>query len=216
VIDKIGSYQDYPKPYPGTIKHMDDKVRTFILKCSLDSTHNTTLIFLYIEPNIMKIGQYPSIADLHSMNNKYSKVLPKNFSQELSKAVGLNSHGIGIGAFVYLRRIFEYLIDKAKTEAKIKPEFDDEAFRNARMDDKVTILKDYLPPFLVNNKMIYSILSKGIHELDEDECKEYFETIRKSIEYILKQELDRQDEKKHEEEISKEIQKIHQKTNLPK
>ena len=34
--------------------------------------------------------------------------------KELRKAIGLHAQGIGVGAFVYVRRIFERLIDKAK------------------------------------------------------------------------------------------------------
>ena len=53
------------------------------------------------------------------------------------------------------------------------------------MEDRIRTLKGFLPPFLVANWKIYSILSKGIHELSEVECKLCFPTVRKGIEQIL-------------------------------
>ncbi|KKL23256.1 hypothetical protein LCGC14_2427220 [marine sediment metagenome] len=40
------------------------------------------------------------------------------------------------------------------------------------------MIKDYLPEFLVENRSLYAILSKGIHALSEDECLQYFETVK--------------------------------------
>jgi hypothetical protein len=47
------------------------------------------------------------------------------------------------------------------------------------------LLRDHLPEFLFENRSIYGILSKGIHELSEEECKEYFPVVRGAIEMIL-------------------------------
>ena len=48
----------------------------------------------------------------------YSKVLSAEEYRELTRAVGFTaSHGVGIGSFVYLRRIFERLIEDSRTEA---------------------------------------------------------------------------------------------------
>jgi hypothetical protein len=41
----------------------------------------------------------------------------------------------------------------------------------------------------VTNKSIYSILSKGIHELAEEECLNAFPVIKLSIELILDEKL---------------------------
>jgi len=115
---------------------------------------------------------------------KYKSVLGGQYI-ELSKAVGLSSHGVGIGAFVYLRRIIENLVlDKYK-------QFSDELgmqtkdFESKKFIEKIDILKNYLPKILVDNKNIYAIISKGIHELSENECIEMFPFIRTGIEVIL-------------------------------
>ena len=73
------------------------------------------------------------------------------------------------------------------------------------MDKKIELLKDYLPPFLVENKSIYSILSKGIHELDEDTCLNYFKSMKVGIEIILDQKLEKKKQKEKEEEAKKSI-----------
>lgn len=58
------------------------------------------------------------------------------------------------------------------------------------MDEKIELLKMYLPQFLVDNKSMYSILSLGIHELDEKSCLVHFDTMRVGIEIILDEKLE--------------------------
>jgi hypothetical protein len=125
---------------------------------------------------ISKVGQYPSVADFHiGQIHKYDKVLTKDKMKELTKAIGLAANGIGIGSFVYLRRIFEYLVFEAFEIAKTeKLDFDVNAFAVVRMNEKIQMLSGFLPSFLVENYAIYGILSKGIHELSEEECKRMF------------------------------------------
>ena len=49
-----------------------------------------------IKKVLTKIGQYPSIADLSVAElKKYQKVLQADDYRELSRAIGLASHGIG-------------------------------------------------------------------------------------------------------------------------
>ncbi|AFD06238.1 hypothetical protein [Solitalea canadensis] len=140
---------------------------------------------------LMKTGQYPSIADFHIHEVKqYSKVLSKERLKEFTKAIGLAANGVGIGSFVYLRRIFEYLINEAYGEAKAKDPSIEGPYQRGRMDDKINLLKDYLPDFLVTNKSLYSILSLGVHELSEEDCLKHFDSLRVGIELILDEKVD--------------------------
>lgn len=184
--------------------------------CSRDKGHSISFRFLVTEmffplkvseettldlkkTVIGKFGQYPSVADLNMADiGQYRRVLGDEKYRELSRAVGLAAHGVGIGSFVYLRRIFESLIEQAHTKASQETGWDEEAYSRSRMDEKILILKDYLPSFLVENRSLYSILSKGIHSLTEQECLQYFDTVRVGIELIL-------DEKLQEEEKAKKI-----------
>ncbi|KDB51524.1 hypothetical protein X805_29020 [Sphaerotilus natans subsp. natans DSM 6575] len=52
------------------------------------------------------------------------------------------------------------------------------------------MLKAHLPTFLVEHPGMYSLLSKGIHELSEDECLKHFATLRLGIELILDERLE--------------------------
>ncbi len=141
----------------------------------------------------------------------YKSVLSKEKQNELIRAIGLASHGVGIGSFVYLRRIFEDLIEEAHLVAKTKGDWNEEDYLRFRMADKINSLKDYLPDFLVRNKAIYSILSKGIHELSEQLCLTYFDTILLGIERILEAKLELIKKKKRDEEAEKKIAELNSK-----
>jgi len=134
---------------------------------------------------IIKIGQFPSIADIEIHNiDKYRKLL-KNEYRDFSKAIGLYANGIGAGSLVYLRRIFENLIDEKREIAASNPEWDNDNYQRAKMDEKIKMLKSFLPPILVENRKIYGLMSKGIHELSEKTCKDIFPNIELGIELIL-------------------------------
>ncbi len=158
---------------------------------------------------LMKVGQYPSIADFHIQElKKYRKVLDKNKLKEFSKAIGLAANGVGIGSFVYLRRIFETLIVDAKNMAQSDGVITDGDYQKVRVDVRIELLADYLPSFLVENKSMYSILSQGIHELDEETCLTYFDSIRVGIEIILDEKLEEIRKKKKTEEAKNRLAEI--------
>ena len=184
--------------------------RTINAKCKRYNDIFAFSIFYNVEEKyLIKIGQYPSIADFHIYEIKqYDKLLSKDVLKEFTKAIGLAANGVGIGSFVYLRRIFENLILESFEEAKQEGKVEEETFSRSRMDEKIGLLEDYLPPFLVENKSIYSILSKGIHELDENTCLEYFEPMKVGIEIILDQKLEKKKQKEKVEEAKKKIQQV--------
>lgn len=183
-------------------------VKTLDFICQRYEDKMTIAVFHSPKSSIlMKVGQFPSVADIHiGQVKQYNKVLEKPILKEFTKAIGLAANGVGIGSFVYLRRIFENLIYEVLEEAKDL--IDIEAFKTQRMDEKIGTLKNYLPPFIVENKQIYGILSKGIHELEEEECLAYFDCMRNSIELILNERLVQIEKKKKEEQVKKSIQEI--------
>lgn len=156
--------------------------------CAREQTHKL-VFFLYVSEvdlTLQKVGQNPSVADLNMHDvKKYSSVLSRQYFNELKKAIGLAAHGVGVGSFVYLRRIFESLIEEARVEAAKDDSFDEQAFKTARMNDKIKLLSGHLPPFLVENHQLYGILSKGVHELSEQECLDAFPVVKVGIELIL-------------------------------
>ena len=154
----------------------------------------------------MKIGQYPSIADFHiSQIKKYDKVLTTEKLKEFTRAIGLAANGVGIGSFVYLRRIFEDLIEEAHSKASELSLWNEADYKQKRIVEKIELLKPFLPDFLVENRTLYGILSVGIHSLKEEDCLAYFETVRVGIELILDEKLEKFQKQLKIEEAKKKL-----------
>lgn len=180
--------------------------------CNRDRNHQYCAYFLITADAIQKIGQFPSVADFQiPQAEKYRKILGEEQYKELTRGIGLAAHGVGIGSFVYPRRIFSNLIEEEHSKSKAEPNFPEEEYKNARMDKKIKILEDKLPKFLVDNRALYSILSKGLHELSEEECLKYFDTIRIGIEQILDEKIEQQEKAKKAEAARLAIQGVSQK-----
>lgn len=164
------------------------RLMVFRFFCAMDETHRMDFVVL-VEGNIMKkIGQYPSFADLSYPELKdYKKVMSEKDAKELRRALGLYSSGIGIGSFVYLRRITERIIHKAGQMAIEDNAITEEQYNQAHVDERIKMLSGYLPKSLSSNKVFYGIVSKGIHELSEEECLEYFPVMHSFILMVLRQ-----------------------------
>lgn len=173
-------------------------IREFELKCVRSELQVNIYVYVGVKVvdgksvfTITKIGQNPSIADFHiSQIKDYSSVLSKDELREFTKAIGLAANGVGIGSFVYLRRIFENQIEKAHQAAIEHGKLDETQYHKNRIPEKIDQLKEYLPEFLVEHKSLYSILSKGVHELSEQECLIYFDTVKVGIEMILDEKVE--------------------------
>ena len=169
--------------------------------------------FIYSsEDKYVKVGQVPALADLQytELDESYSKYVEKSELSLLKKAIGLASHGIGAGSFVYLRRIFENQISNTFTEYESELQIVKSDFNKKRMVDKVEILSDYLPSQLVDMKEIYGILSTGVHELSESECLRYFGPMRLSVELIMQQKVEIAIKKQKDEQVKRQIAEIRQ------
>lgn len=162
------------------------------LACSRHKEHELFYVIKINNNTIQKIGQFPSLADLQLQElKKYSKILGNDRYRELTKAVGLSAHGVGVGSFVYLRRIFESLVEDAHQVNIMQEGWDESKYVQSRMAERILMLKGALPDFLVENTKLYSILSKGIHELTENECLKHFPVIKVGIELILDEKLEK-------------------------
>lgn len=178
------------------------------LRCSRDSKHITVVHYVFEQPYVIKIGQYPSVADLElNGTNKYSKLLDKDYS-DYKKSIGLFSHGVGAGSYVYLRRIFENVILETYNEAKEQSSWLDDNFMTKTMDNKIKALEVYLPSQIAGNVTLYKILSKGIHSLSEQECLNYYPVLRTAIEIILDDKLKRKEEAEKLKDLEKAINNI--------
>ena len=110
--------------------------------------------------------------------------------------------GASIASFVYLRRIYEHMVEKeyANLPDTIKKS-------NASFDEKMKAVDNkmhIIPPELDSQKSkIYSVLSKGIHEYEEDECYELYPAMRTIIILMLESYLSDKESKQQLKEIEK-------------
>jgi hypothetical protein len=181
------------------------------LECYRDRSHRMMFLFLFQARELSKIGQSPSLADLEIVElDQFRSVLNPEQRRELARGIGLAAHGVGIGAFVYLRRIFEQLVEEAHGTAKSESEWNEEEYQQGRMQEKINLLKDHLPAFLVENSFVYSVLSKGIHSLSEQECLAHFDVLRTGILLILTDRRDALERVRRRIEAEKSLAKLRQ------
>jgi len=183
----------------------------YSVKLTCRRKNSSLEFFLYKNTEVVaKVGQFPSLADLQfgEMGKRYNKVLSKNDLHDLKKAIGLSAHGAGAGSLVYLRRIFENIIWDTYGKNNANLEISEEDFRQKRMYEKVTVLKDFLPEQLVEMKAAYGVLSKGIHELSEKECLVYFPVLKLSIELILDQKIEMEIKENKNKSVKEQLENI--------
>ena len=102
--------------------------------------------------------------------------------------------GVGAVALVYLRRVFEWLIEEKHKECAKKPGWSEEAYEKMRVNEKIETLenegKKIIPDELSPIKgILYGALGKGVHEVPEEECRKLLPSFRLAIEMILDEEI---------------------------
>jgi hypothetical protein len=188
---------------------------TKVFRCTHCASHAYRAIFKlnWITKNddrvltLQKIGQYPSLTKFMDFNlQQYEKLLKKfDAFDDLRKGYYMAAHGLGIGSYAYLRRVLEKLIIYKFGECQKDIGMNKTDFSKLRMDEKLKTLKDYLPNFFIKNTSIYSIVSAGIHTLNEDDCNKYYPIIKSSIELILEQEITTKKQEKMKRETTSAI-----------
>lgn len=200
----------------------ESRVFQRVLKCTRNPDHVMSFSFLITlnvgnQDQLLKIGQYPSPVDLKQLyNKKYEKIIEEilepSKSEEYKKAIMAHAHGFGIGAFVYLRRIFEGLIYDVYERYKDQlDEGDKKEFKHKSMEEKIEALENFLPKIVSNNKHLYSVLSKGIHELDKSECLDHFKVVKEMMELILDKVYNQLKEAEKVDKLETELNELHSK-----
>jgi hypothetical protein len=166
------------------------KVFTVKLKCLRNENH-LMLFNFYIKDNILiKIGQYPSLMDLaHHSLKKYKRILGTERYAEFNRAVGLAALNVGLGSFIYLKRIFDHLLEDAHKEIFASEKWNELEYLASPLHKRIALLKNHLPPYLVEKRDMFQILNKDVHELTEEECLRYFPVLQNAIECILDEKL---------------------------
>ena len=145
---------------------------------------------------IAKVGQNPSSFDIATADlRRFSGVLNDIDMGELKQAALLHSHGAAVGAFVYLRRIFERILDRHYDEYTASGGVIDRYYEMS-VEDRVLALKPSLPEEVVENRKVYRILSKGINQLEEAECAALYDVMQAAIFEVIERDIYYQQKKK--------------------
>lgn len=155
----------------------------YTFTCANDRNH-IYLMMISIELKdgcffVRKVGQNPSMLTVKGFDfDKYKDILEEiSAYKDYKKADLSNAEHFYVGAYAYLRRIFEKLILYHLGDTKLK---------DNHMDTKIDAVKEKFDPRIRDLlKNLYGILSKSIHELDEDESKEYYEYLKTVIDMQL-------------------------------
>jgi len=202
--------KDSPKENNHWLSNLNIIVREF--ECSREKTnnqHNFVVVFKFFDDHFLKIAQSPSVADLTNRHLERYKKLDNNIFLELSKGQGLFSHGIGVGSFVYLRRIIENHIVKPELNKLItKGEITEDELSRKDFKEKLNLLEGEISDFLLKNKKIYSVLSKGIHELSEEECRSMYPIVETCIEIILDEQIELKEKLKKKAEVARQLNQL--------
>lgn len=177
-------------------------------RCKNETSH-IYLMIIALEFNngnftIRKVGQNPSMLTIKGFDfDKYKKQLNRiNAYEDYKKADLSNAEHFYVGAYAYLRRIFEKLI-------KYYIDKHDITLDDNRMETKIDSVKQYFDPRISKLlKNLYGILSVSIHELDEDESKDYYTYLKAIIDMQLEFEFTEEEKAEQSSELSAIINKI--------
>ena len=215
----------------GISEYFSEIRRDFV--CSLNNDHHVTAYFIIHKAVdvckekkqsadyeklkyclvLEKVGQEPSMADLQMFDiEKYKKVLSNDSFKDFSMALGLYASGVGCAALLYLRRIYETLIKNAQDNCSKLPEWNEEEYNKRRFNEKMEYLEalgaKLIPDELSDVKVkIYGWLSKGVHELSEQESMELFPYLKFAIELILDEQIAQKEKEDKLKELKKTLNK---------
>ena len=182
-IQVIGGPPGSRKPSPEEYYNDKEYFVNITLRCAkCGEAHYYSLLFK--GNTVTKIGQYPSFSKSEVQNLRKYKNLISKYYPELTRSVNAYSQGMGVAAFVYLRRILEYLVE-SKYNGDTSWKFIEKLKEVEKTEE---IIPEELSPV---KEEIYSVLSKGIHEYEEDECMELYLAVKYVIERMLDIELER-------------------------
>ena len=179
--------------------------------CARDPEHKLRVWFYADDKaqTFVKVGQDPSLADIANDEARvFDKQLEPVDQEELHRAIGLAAHGIGIGSFAYLRRVFERLLKRSFDLNKVRNAWSEKDWSDRRVRERLQLMSSVLPDFLNETPALYGILSKGLHELSEDECSATFPVLKFAIVEILEDEKRSLERRRLRDDAAKHIAKL--------
>lgn len=178
----------------------------YCMKCTKDANHKYfMMISIELKSGkfiVRKIGQNPSMLTVKGFDfDKYKDILEiLNAYNDYKKADLCNADHFHVGGYAYLRRIFEKMINFY---------IDGKVLKDNHMSTKIEEVKEKFDPRIRDLlKNMYGILSKGVHELEEEESKQYYSYLKTIIDMQLEFMSTEAEKEKQTEQLKKEIDKI--------
>lgn len=158
---------------------------------------------------VTKIGQYPSMQVLKDKeHNDFSKQLNRYEANEDYKNANKSyNQNLIIGAYAYLRRVFEKQVNYYIEENNI------DTTNLKHMEDKIKEIKNksFSPKINQYLESLYKILSKGVHHLSEEECEKNYIILKRVIDIQLQFEKEKDEEAKQDKEFRKAFSEMNEK-----
>lgn len=204
---------DGPENIP--VDYLEDKTwfLTYYLTCTNCSLPYTMYVSLEQKGTmfiVRKIGQLPSILDIHGFDfSIYKKQLEKLDAYDDYKKADLSyTEHFYVGSFAYLRRIFEKMIHKYLSETEEKPD-------DNHMESKIKLIKNRFEPRIQDSlKNLYEVLSASIHELSEEQSKDFYVLLKAIIDMQLEYEKTIDEKDQTALKYSKELDKLKHKIKV--
>lgn len=164
--------------------------------------------------SIQKVGQLPSFES--TVDSTIEKWLSKTDLDLYRKGLRSESHGFGIGAFSYFRRIVENNAQKILEGVSESTDNDDlkaaitEALKKHTATDRLELVKDHAPTtFSVEGQNVFTILygalSSGIHGKSDEDCLSIASSIRACLTFLIQKIANAQQEQAKLKEALKDI-----------
>ncbi len=197
-------------PWEELSSHND--VTKYVFTCNCGNGELELLLKILPDDSVVKIGQYPdNLLFDATVNTKLVNQLPKSVKGYYYSAIKAYSAGLYIAAFNYLRRVFEALVDNGELQCGVS------SSKNDKMKERIkTLVKnDTLPDILIEPgfNTLYSLLSTGVHELDEQKCNQQYSFLKDAIELILAEQLAKQEQAKRKAKLAKSLSALHSGNN---
>ncbi len=174
----------------------NNEYHKYLMVVSIEQRLNTFII--------KKIGQDPSMLEVHGYDfDRYKNILKKfNAYSDYKKADLSKTDNFYVGAYAYLRRIFEKMLNWYVEQNSI-------ILEDNHVDTKIKAVKEFFDPRINEMlKNLYGILSKSIHELDEDQSETYYDYLKAVIDIQLEYEFTEMEKDKQTKKLKSVLDKI--------
>lgn len=170
-------------------------------KCvSCNQSKREFLVEQFVDGDIIKLQKCGEIPRKKFIRDPVVKRFLQSDYDNYEKAHVCLSHGYGVGAFAYFRRVLENniiqllnLVEKDVVSSCADPKIItalDNLKGPSPMSEKIKIANSALPDYLKPDGLnplgsLYKVLSGGIHRLSEEECLEKAKDTSCCLEYLV-------------------------------